>query len=73
MESLLWYLLMGNANGIGIIIFLSIFCAQSWRRTGKKRHTGRRNKTKGEVKRITEAFLKIKKLDIAAIEKARLG
>ncbi|KPU43539.1 3-demethylubiquinone-9 3-methyltransferase [Oxobacter pfennigii] len=29
--------------------------------------------TKEEVKRITEAFLKMKKLDIAALEKARLG
>jgi predicted 3-demethylubiquinone-9 3-methyltransferase (glyoxalase superfamily) len=31
------------------------------------------NGTKQEVKRVTEAFLKMKKLDIAAIEKARLG
>jgi predicted 3-demethylubiquinone-9 3-methyltransferase (glyoxalase superfamily) len=31
------------------------------------------NGTKEEVKRITEAFLKMKKLDIAALEKARLG
>ncbi|MGL6216648.1 MAG: VOC family protein, partial [Lacrimispora sphenoides] len=29
--------------------------------------------TREEVKRITEAFLKMKKLDIAALEKARLG
>ena len=29
--------------------------------------------TKEEVKRVTEAFLKMKKLDIAEIEKARLG
>ncbi len=31
------------------------------------------NGTEDEVKRITEAFLQMKKLDIAAIEKARLG
>lgn len=28
------------------------------------------NATKEEVKRLTEAFLKMKKLDIAALEKA---
>ncbi|MBW4846331.1 MAG: VOC family protein [Lachnospiraceae bacterium] len=31
------------------------------------------NGTQEEIKRITEAFLKMKKLDIAALEKARLG
>ncbi len=31
------------------------------------------NGTKDEVSRVTQAFLKMKKLDIAAIEKARLG
>jgi len=31
------------------------------------------NGSKEEIKRVTEAFLKMKKLDIAAIEKARLG
>ena len=31
------------------------------------------NGTKDEVKRVTEAFLKMKKFDLAALEKARLG
>lgn len=29
--------------------------------------------TKDEIKRVTEAFLKMKKFDIAVLEKARLG
>jgi predicted 3-demethylubiquinone-9 3-methyltransferase (glyoxalase superfamily) len=31
------------------------------------------NGTKDEIKRVTEAFLKMKKLDLATLEKARLG
>lgn len=32
-----------------------------------------KNGTKEEIKRVTEAFLKMKKFDLAALEKARLG
>jgi predicted 3-demethylubiquinone-9 3-methyltransferase (glyoxalase superfamily) len=31
------------------------------------------NGSREEIKRVTEAFLKMKKLDLAALEKARLG
>ncbi|MCA1075861.1 hypothetical protein K9O30_19485 [Clostridium bowmanii] len=31
------------------------------------------NGTEDEVKRVTEAFLKMKKFDLAVLEKARLG
>jgi predicted 3-demethylubiquinone-9 3-methyltransferase (glyoxalase superfamily) len=45
----------------------------SWQIVPEKMDELLSNGTQDEIKRVTEAFLKMKKFDIALLEKARLG